>query len=208
MKKIFLFLVMILCANVNAQTEFGVKGGYTLSNMKWQVKGFDDYSFQSKSSFYIGVLAERHLSEKISLQGELLYTELGGKDAEILTALVGNEVVEMGTNTTTFKTSQIQVPISAKYYVAPNISFLAGMTFGFNVSSTVKNTFVSEQTPNGKTDLFTTVNLFPFLGTELKLNDHFFTELRYNFNVFNSAINDAPKTKINFLQVGLGYRFK
>jgi hypothetical protein len=90
----------------------------------------------------------------------------------------------------------------------PNISFLAGMTFGFNISSTVKNTFISAQTPNGKTNLFTTVNLFPFLGTELKLNNHFFTELRYNFNVFNSAIKDEPKTKINFLQVGLGYRFK
>ena len=210
MKKIYLLLIAVtLFGNLNAQTDFGVKAGYNLSNMKWQVPGFDDFNFKSKSSFYVGGLAEKHLTEKFSLQAELLYTQLGGKSpAEEITAIVGNEVIVMGTNSTTFTTSQIQVPISAKYYVVPKFSLSAGMNFGFNISSKVKNSFNSDQTPSGKTNLFKTLNIFPFLGTEFKFDDHFFVDARYHFNFFNTAIDDAPPTKIGFLQAGLGYRFK
>lgn len=211
MKKIYLLLIAVaLSTNLNAQTDFGVKAGYNLSNMKWQVSGFDDFNFNSKSFFYIGGLAERHINEKFSLQAEILYTELGGKSPaeEEVIGLVGNEMIVMGTNTTTLTTSQIQLPISGKYYVDPKFSLSAGMNFGFNISSKVKNSFNSDQTPSGKTDLFKTLNLFPFLGTEYKFNDHFFVDARYHFNFFNTAINNAPPTKIGFLQAGLGYRFK
>ena len=91
MKKIVLFLIIVAFGNLSAQNSFGVKAGYTLSNMKWQVSGFDDYNFDSKSSFYVGGLAEHRFSDKLSLQGELLYTELGGKSPEEeLTTVVGN----------------------------------------------------------------------------------------------------------------------
>lgn len=210
MKKIYLLLItFVLSGNINAQTEFGVKAGYNLSNMKWEVSGFDDFKFSSKSYFYVGVLAEHHLTDKFSIQAELLYTELGGQSpAEELTTVVGNEVLVIGTNATTFTTSQIQVPIAAKYYVVPNFSLSAGINFGFNISSKVENTFNSDQTPSGKTDLFKTLNIFPFLGTEYKFNEHFFADARYHFNFFNAAVQDAPITKIGFLQAGFGYRFK
>lgn len=208
MKKILFALLIFVTVTLHAQSQFGIKGGYNLSSMKWEVKGFDNYKFASQSYFYVGALAERKLSEKVSLQGELLYTELGGKDTETLTTIVGNEVVEIGTNTTKIATSQLQIPISAKYHLIPQFSLSAGLNFGFNIYSRVKNTFVSDQTPNDKTNLFKTVNIFPFLGTEYKIDNHFFADARYHFNFFNAAIQDAPPTKISFLQVGLGYRFK
>lgn len=208
MKKIYSVLIIAMFGNLQAQTAFGVKAGYNLSNMKWQVSGFNDYNFDSKSYFYIGALAERHLSDKFSLQAEVLYTELGGKSGEeSITTIVGNEVVEMGSNSSTFTTSQIQVPISAKYYFIPKFSLSAGMNFGFSFNSKVKNSFNSDQTPSGKTELFKTLNIFPFLGTEYKFADHFFADARYHFNFFNTAIANAPPTKISFLQIGLGYRF-
>jgi hypothetical protein len=208
MKKIYLILIIVIFGNLSAQTEFGVKAGYNLSNMKWVNSGYDNYRFDSYSYFYVGGLVENHLSEKFSIQEEIIYTKLGGKHSEEINAIVGNEVVDMGTNVTRFTTSQIQIPISAKYYLIPNFSLSAGMTLGFNFSSKVSNTFTSDTTPSGKTDLFKTVNLFPFLGTEYKLNNNFFLDARYNFNFFNTAIKNAPKTKIGFLQIGLGYRFK
>ena len=210
MKKIyFLLVIVLLSGTIKAQTEFGIKAGYNLSNMKWQVSGFDDFKFNSKSFFYVGGLVEHHLNDKFSIQAEALYTELGGKSPEEeLTTLVGNQVVVIGTNSTTLKTAQIQVPIAAKYYFIPNFSLSAGMNFGFNISSKVENTFNSAQTPSGKIDFFKTLNIFPFIGTEYKFDKHFFADARYQFNFFNAAVKDAPTTKIGIFQAGLGYRFK
>ena len=209
MKKTFLLLAISFIGSLNAQTDFGVKAGYNLSNMKWKVSGFDDYKFDSKSFFYVGGLAEHHVTDKFSIQGELLYTELGGKSKEeTLTDIVGNEVVEMGSNTATFTISQIQVPISAKYYVAPKFSLSAGMNFGFNISSKVKQTFNSPMTPSGETENFKTLNLSPFLGTEYQFNKNFFADFRYHFNFINAAKKNHIPTHIGFLQAGLGYRFK
>lgn len=208
MKKIILLLAFSSIANLNAQTEFGVKAGYNLSQMKWKISGFDDYQFDSKSFFYVGGLAEHHLTDQFSIQGEVLYTELGGKTQETLTDLVGNEVVEMGTNTITFTHSQIQVPISAKYYVAPKFSLSAGVNFGFNISSNVKQTFNSPMTPSGKTENLKTLNLSPFVGTEYQFNKNLFADLRYHFNFINAAKKDFIPTHFSIFQVGIGYRFK
>lgn len=208
MRKIYLILILGVFASINAQTQFGVKAGYNLSNMKWIIPGMEDYKYDSKSYFYIGGLAEHHLSDQFSLQGELIYTEIGGGKKEIITGIVGNEVVEMGTANIKILTSQIQVPLSAKYYPTTNFSLSAGFNFGFNVNSRVKTDFVSDYLYNGKTTLFKTVNIFPFLGTEYKFNTHLFADARYHFGLFNVAKDYAPETKIAFFQIGLGYRFK
>ena len=57
MKKIILLLACAFIGNLKAQTDFGVKAGYNLSNMKWEISGFDDYNFDSKSFFYVQLTA-------------------------------------------------------------------------------------------------------------------------------------------------------
>lgn len=208
MKNIYLILILGLFGNVNAQTTFGVKTGYNLSNMKWVIPEFDDFKYNSYSYFYIGGLVEHHLSDQFSLQAELLYTEIGGGNKEMITAIVGNEVVQMGDANVKILTSQIQVPLSAKFYPTTNFSLLGGLNFGFNINSRVKTDFISDQLYNGKTTLFKNVNIFPFLGTEYKFSNGIFTDARYHFGLFNAAKAYAPETKINFFQVGIGYRFK
>lgn len=49
MKKLFILCLTALFGITKAQTEFGGKAGYNLSNMKWKVSGFDDFKFDSKS---------------------------------------------------------------------------------------------------------------------------------------------------------------
>ncbi len=209
MKKIILLLACAFIGNLKAQTDFGVKAGYNLSKMKWEISGFDDYNFDSKSFFYVGGLAEHHLSSKFSLQAEILYTQLRGKSQEEeLYDLVGNEVILIGTNRSTYTTSQIQVPIAAKYYIAPQFSLSAGMNFGFNISTKVKNSFNSDLTPSGDAENLKTLNLFPFLGTEYQFNKNIFADFRYHFNVINAAKKDFAPTYFGILQAGIGYRFK
>nr|WP_315034573.1 porin family protein [uncultured Chryseobacterium sp.] len=202
-----IFLAMLLAASSalsaqNSSLSFGVKGGYTLSSMKYFGEQMD-----SKSYFYAGIVAEKPLSSKFSIQAEVLYTQLGGKDSYPGVQLIGNEIVNVGDMKFDYKLNQIQVPISAKYYFIPNFSALIGMNFGFNISSKVKtDTIFGEVT--GDSEGTKTLNLFPFLGAEYKISEKFFVDARYNFNFFELNKSNTVPTKIGFLQAGVGYRFK
>lgn len=207
MNKLYFLLLVAFFGNAHAQTTCGLKAGYTLSNMKFDDSDAGNYHFDSKSSFYVGGLAEHQLSEKFAIQGELLYTELGGSYTEDLYSLVGNEVVYIGKNKTTITTSQLQIPVSAKFYAAKPLAISAGINFGIDLSTKVKNAFVSEFTQDGNAEWFKTLNIFPFIGSEYHFTKNIFAEVRYHFNFVNTAKEYAPITKIGFLQAGLGYRF-
>ncbi|MCW3161356.1 porin family protein [Chryseobacterium oryctis] len=211
MKKYFLLTLLfatstgISAQNTNqpdSKMSFGVKGGYSLSNMK-----FFDNKLNSKSYFYIGIIGEQPISSKVGLQAEVLYTQVGGKDSYPLVQLVGNEIVEMGDIKFDYQLTQIQIPISAKYYFIPNLSASAGMNFGINVSKKVK----TEQIVNGSTshdyENIKSINLFPFLGLEYKIDNNFFVDARYHFN-FIGINKGSSDTKIGFLQAGVGYKFQ
>lgn len=210
-KNIFFITVFAFSAIFNAQENtkdhasmsFGVKGGYSLSNMKFFGTGLD-----SKSYFYLGIAAEQPLSSKFGLQAELLYTQLGGKDAYPWYELVGNEVVDVGDMHFDYKFNQIQVPISVKYYIVPELSASVGMNLGFNISSKVKMNTVFDEAETHNYESLKTLNLFPFLGAEYKINQKFFVDARYNFNFIEMNKSNAVPTKIGFLQAGVGYRFK
>ncbi|WP_415326163.1 outer membrane beta-barrel protein [Chryseobacterium sp. MMS23-Vi53] len=219
MKKNFLFVLSLVFSTIaNAQEaqenpkqesssetkmSFGVKGGYSLSSMK-----FLDEKFNSKSYFYAGIVAEQPITSKFSIQAEALYTQIGGKQDFPVVDFTDMGVIERGNIQFDYQLTQIQIPVSAKYYFIPNLSASAGMNFGFNLSEKVK----TEQVVNGSTshnyENVKTLNLFPFLGAEYKINDNFFVDARYNFNFFTINKGESLDTKIGFLQAGVGYKFK
>ncbi|MCJ8153120.1 PorT family protein [Chryseobacterium sp. SSA4.19] len=186
----------------NNKMSFGVKGGYSLSNMKF----FDD-KLDSKSYFYVGIVAEQPVSTKISVQAEALYTQLGGKQNFPVVDFTDSGVIERGNIKFDYQLTQIQVPISFKYYFIPNLSASVGMNLGFNLSEKVKTKEVVNGATSRNYDNIKSLNLFPFLGAEYKINEHFFADARYHFN-FIEVNKGALPTKIGFLQVGAGYRFK
>lgn len=210
MKKNILFGVLLAVSTlINAQKtqdkpiSFGVKGGYNLSSMKY----FDE-KLDSKSYFYAGIVAEQTLSPKFGLQAEVLYTQLGGKVTYPTVVLIGNEIVNAGNTTLEYRLNQIQVPISAKYYIIPNLSASAGMNFGFNISTKAKDSNPITGTEKRDYDGIKTLNLFPFLGAEYKINNQFFVDARYNFNFIEISKSNTVPMKVGFLQAGVGYRFK
>lgn len=208
MKKNLFFVVLLAVSSfLNAQKtpdkpiSFGVKGGYTLSNMK-----IYDTSLSSKSSFYAGVVAEYPLSPKFGIQGEIQYTQLGGKDVYPWFVVMNQQIIYMGDRTYDYQINQIQVPMSLKYYFIPNFSVSAGINFGFTASTKI---VVKDNTGNtyedaADNDGIKKMMIFPFLGTEYKINKHIFVDARYNFNFFETS---SP-VNIGFFQAGLGYRFK
>lgn len=160
----------------------------------------------SKSYFYAGFVVEKPVSSKISIQAEALYTQIGGTDSLPLTQLVGNDIVEMGNVDFNYQFTQIQVPVSVKYYFIPKFSASAGMNFGFNLSEKLKTDGIVNGTDSQDLVNYKTLNLFPFLGAEYKITDKFFVDARYNFNFFDTH-KKGFETKIGFLQAGIGYRF-
>jgi opacity protein-like surface antigen len=209
-KNFFLTLAVTISGVMSAQSvasgsdsqfKFGVKAGYSLSSMKV----FED-KLDSKSYFYAGLVGEMPVASKVGIQAEVLYTQLGGKQSLPLVDLVGNEVVNLGNVDFNYQLTQIQIPVSVKYYIIPQLSAAVGMNFGFNLSEKLKTDVIVNGTDSQDLIGFKTLNLFPFLGAEYKLTDHFFVDARYNFNFFDAHKNGFT-TKIGFMQAGVGYRF-
>ncbi|MFC3158787.1 porin family protein [Chryseobacterium arachidis] len=154
MKKNFLFVLSLAVSTIaNAQTttqeptntdsktstdskiSFGVKGGYSLSHMK-----FFDEKYNSKSYFYAGIVVEQPISTKVSVQAEALYTQIGGKQDFPVVDFTDSGVIERGNIQFDYQLTQIQIPVSVKYYFIPNLSASAGMNFGINLSEKVNRT--------------------------------------------------------------------
>ena len=215
MKKLLIVSAIALCGAANAQVKFGVKAGLALSSLKAEADNVS-VSTDAKTSFYVGGLVEYKLTDKFALQGELLYSPLGGKETEEES---GN-IMGYGYNykyESDFKVGTLLVPISAKYYVTNGLALGAGANFGFILSA--KNEYTETAVVDGNTetssdeeDIKSEVNTFnfsPFVSAEYNLNNGLFFDARYSFGVSNMVKNqfDDETLKMSFFQVGLGYKF-
>lgn len=216
MKKLLLFGTLALFGLVSGQTKFGVKAGYALSSLSLkQDNQAAKLTTDSKSTFYLGGLVEHRLKENLALQGELLYSSLGGKvsDSEYggYYYLNYTENVTLGT---------LLIPVSLKYYANSSLALSGGLNFGFIVSATKKTTFnhnlpaealpylpSNDEEKNIKSSV-NTFNFGPFLGAEYTLKNGLFFDTRYNFGVTNLSKESGGKVYNNFWQIGLGYKFK
>jgi len=211
MKKLTLLLMIAASSLAFAQTHFGVKAGYINSTLDWKDSPdtfWEDFTdFKSNSFFYVGGFAEHFVSKNWALQGELLFTQVGGKTTVDLYDLVGNEIVQAGTMKVNYKYTQIQVPISAKYYFINKFALSGGFNFAFNIDAKVKNNANFTAFPSGKIENARTLNVNPFVGAEYHITQNLFADARYNFG-FGYINKDGADMRSSFFQIGLGYRFK
>lgn len=76
MKKFFLLgICVILFSATKAQVEYGVKGGFNISN----IGGSDVNNNKARIMIHLGGFVEASLTDKISLQPELYYSAQGAK---------------------------------------------------------------------------------------------------------------------------------
>ena len=211
MKKAFLLIFLAAASFSFAQNHFGIKAGYTNSSLAWKDSPdtfWEDYTdFKSSSFFYAGGFAEHFLSKKFALQGELLFTQVGGKTKVDLYDFVGNEIIQGGTMEVKYKYTQLQIPISVKYYFIDQFAVLGGFNFAFNVDSKIKNNANFTRYPSGKIENARTLNINPFLGAEYHITQNIFADARYNFG-FGYINKDGLDMRSSFFQIGLGYRFQ
>ncbi|WP_379964935.1 porin family protein [Epilithonimonas sp. UC225_85] len=215
MKKLLLVGAIALCGAMNAQVKFGVKAGLALSSLKAEADNVS-VSSDSKTSFYVGGLAEYKITDKFALQGELLYSPLGGKETEEENgSLMGYDYSYKYESD--YKIGTLLVPISAKYYVTNGLAVGAGFNLGFILSA--KNKYSETAVVDGDIESYSeeedikkevnTFNFSPFVSAEYNLNNGLFFDTRYNFGVSNMIKNqvDNETLKMSFFQIGLGYKF-
>ncbi|MCU7616747.1 PorT family protein [Chryseobacterium sp. PBS4-4] len=218
MKKLLLIASVVLMGVATKAQEFrfGPKAGYSLSTLKYK-DNQDVDSTDPMHTFYVGGVAEYKISDNFGIQGELLYSPLGGK--------INEQAQDPDDAATYIKIQQkttletLLIPVSAKFFVSENFSLSAGASFGVILSAKSKTVAdfglgvipgfeISADDERDIKDQINTLNIAPFLGAEFMLENGLFFDARYNYGVSNLAKNSGDgKLTNSFLQVGVGFKF-
>ncbi|SFW67435.1 Outer membrane protein beta-barrel domain-containing protein [Sinomicrobium oceani] len=172
MKKIILVIMAVVGVSVysNAQSlHFGAKGGVNFASLS----GDDADGADGRTGFHIGLLAELGLTDKFSIQPEVLYSAQGAKisDADL-------------------NLDYVNIPVLAKYYLTDGLSIQAGPQFGLNV----KDDWEGFDT-NAKS-----FEMSGAVGLEYKIGS-FFAQGRYNFGL-SDVTDQNVKNSVFQLSVG------
>ena len=206
MKKIILTVAAVFAFGfANAQeTKFGVKGGVNFANLSGDI---EDNS--TKVGFNVGSFVEIKISDKFSLQPELLFSTQGTKE----------EYSETFNGTTInydskLNLSYLNIPVMAKFYVADKFSLEAGPQIGFLLSAKTK-TEVTDGTNSSseEEDFKDNVESTDFglnFGAGYDFTSNLSAGFRYNLglsNVAKTEAGDDTKIKNTVLSVSLAYKF-
>lgn len=182
----------------NAQDiKFGAKAGLNIANLT----GDTDSSIDSRIAFHAGAVAEFLISEKFSVQPELLFSAQGAK----------NEYTEEGNVVkSTMKLNYLNLPIMAKYYVIKGLSLEAGPEIGMKLSAKTK---AEANGVSATVDIGDNIENIAFglnLGAGYKLDNGLNFNIRYNLglsNIAKGSDNDDSSVKNSVFQVSVGYFF-
>mgnify|MGYP003109005581 FL=1 len=204
MKKVFFIAVLAVFGVTATQAQevrLGAKGGVNFSSFSGD--GFDAFDDpEGRTSFHIGAFAEIPVSERFSIQPEVLYSGQGFD-------LVSRE----GADDTEVQLDYINVPVMAKVYLIEGLYAEAGPQIGFNV----KNEIDSDPDDAGSgeiainEDVINDIDFSVGVGAGYRFNNGLFLNARYNFgltDVFNNEdllIDSDAKNSV--FAVSAGYSF-
>ncbi|WP_223550269.1 MULTISPECIES: porin family protein [Aestuariivivens] len=193
MKKLILFIAFLLftCNNINAQeNKLGIKTGLNVA----YILGENTSMFDARASFHFGAIVDFLISDKFSIQPEVLYScqgvtyNDGGYDGK-------------------FKLDYLNVPVVLKYKVVEGFSLECGPQIGVLLSA--KNEFNSSE-ESGEEDIKDLINSTDFsinfgLGSELE-NGLFFSG-RYILGISEIFKDNEGNNQNGVFQISIGYFF-
>jgi len=151
----------------------------------------------SRTSFHIGVLVEVPITDKLSVQPEVLYSSQGSKFSGVFTSGGDN-----------LKLDYVNVPILGKYHIIAGLSAELGPVIGILVNADDGLADVVEEDK----ERFKSVDIGVGVGASYRLPMGLFGSLRYqkgvsniNEDILNSSVQ--YKNQNNIFQVSAGYTF-
>ena len=199
MKKSVLVIAMMIMSTtfISAQeyVYFGVKGGVNFSSFNGD--GYDDFvNPEERTSFHLGLLAEIPVSDRFSIQPEVLYSAQGYDIASI----DGGDDIE-------YQLDYINVPVLAKVYLFNRFSLEAGPQIGFLVHEEVDSNPTGDGGDfNLNNDQFKKVDFGVGLGASYKISN-FFISGRYTLGLTDIYDIDGVDAKNSVIQAGVGLMF-
>lgn len=193
MKKIyFLFFLFIAFASQGQKTKkdegvkIGIKGGLNVANF------IGDFSNNAiRTGVHAGLVTEFVISDKFSVQPELLYS--------------GQGVTNTGAGFSRSKFDYINLPILAKFYLVDRLSLETGPQIGFLISSKNRTNTSNFDIADQKR-----VDFGLNIGGGYELKNNVFFQVRYNLgltNINNSQNASAFKYTNSVIQFSVGYFF-
>ena len=191
-KNIYLMLVFLTFVSLAQKSRkdegiiMGIKGGLNVSNFMGDI---DDQSI--RTSVHLGLVSEIVVSDKFSLQPELLYSGQGSSDGSVQ-------------GFSRYKLSYLTLPIMGKFAVTEGLSFQAGPQIGFLLSAKNKT-----DTSNDKIKDIKTLDFGICAGLEYDFSSRYFIQGRYNLGLSDTGISgDSNKRVANSVfQISIGYLF-
>lgn len=196
MKKNILMVVMVFTVGfVNAQGKedmaFGIKGGLNISTIT--NADVDGVNSKSLVGFHVGFFGEFVLSDKFSIQPEVLYSTQGTK-------------IEFEGIKGDLKLDYIAIPVMAKYYVADSFSLELGPQIGFLVSAKAKSGGESEDVKDELKSTDVSLNF----GLGYDITENFMIGARYNLGLTrlqDELLPGEDESKNSVFQISIGYKF-
>lgn len=163
---------------------FGAKAGLNLSTLVG-----DTQNASMKPGFHIGGMAELELTEKLSVQPELLYSLQGTR-------------YDDGTSDYNYNLSYITLPVIGKYYVAEGLSLEAGPQVGVLISAKSKG---NGESINHKKNT-SSIDFGANIGAGYKMDSGLNFALRYSLGLVNTYDGPGNSNLTNAtLQLSAGY---
>ncbi|WP_417196359.1 porin family protein [Bizionia sp.] len=212
MKKVFLVaaaavfsLTSIYAQSDSKAVQFGVKGGVNFSTIT-----SDDFNdLKSRTSFNVGVLAEIPITERLSIQPEVMYSGQGFDVREI----DQDNVFDTDDNIE-YQLDYIQVPVLVKVYLVEGLSVEAGPQFGFKIHEELDfqpNSDGGDIEINQDDSYIKDFDTSLALGAAYKFDNGFFVNGRYTFGLTDIFKDDTVFENLDaknaLWQVGVGFMF-
>ncbi|MGB3342393.1 MAG: porin family protein [Aequorivita sp.] len=212
MKKILL-LATVVVFTLSAQSQeirMGAKAGVNFANMS--IKPDDGEKLDSRTSFHIGGLVEIPITEKFSVQPEILYSSQGSQSKyseEFMGERISSEIK--------YKLDYLSIPIMAKYYVIEGLGLEAGPQFGILVSAKgdyeISGLGISESGTEDLKDDLKKLDIGLGFGASYRLDMGVFFGARYVLGLTDISDNgdvgfdEEVEIKNNVFQLSVGYTF-
>ncbi|QCX38253.1 PorT family protein [Aureibaculum algae] len=114
---IFFFSATLMLSAQKGESNIGIKGGYNLASVSFDGDGETD----QRHSFHVGFFGESFVSDYLSIQSELLYSQQGYE-------------VKYNSATFTQKLNYINLPILLKAYPSKNFYVEIGPQIGLAIT--------------------------------------------------------------------------
>lgn len=190
-----LFMAALIMSTTFAAAQefvyFGAKGGVNFSTFSGD--GFSDFHDESaRTAYHLGLLAEIPVTERFSVQPEVLYSAQG---FDIVRREDASDIEH--------QLDYIHIPVLAKFYLTDGLSLEAGPQIGF---------VVNEQIDDGNTE----IEFYPESRNEMELSlglgaaykfNNFFLYGRYNPGLTDIYDREGVDVKNSVIQAGVGILF-